>query len=76
MTLLIGTISDKHAVITADGLSRLNPRTGAGLSRYTQPDSDQALVPEKLRLRLPEQPPPRIKSAQNCQIAAMKTGEM
>ncbi len=31
MTLLIGTVSDKHAVITADGLSRVNPITGAGV---------------------------------------------
>jgi hypothetical protein len=31
MTLLIGTISDKQAVITADGLSRVNPVTGAGV---------------------------------------------
>jgi hypothetical protein len=31
MTLLIGTISDNHAVITADGLSRVNPTTGAGV---------------------------------------------
>lgn len=29
MTLLIGTVSEKHAVITADGLSRLNQITGA-----------------------------------------------
>ena len=35
MTLLIGTISDKHAVITADGLSRVNPTTGAGLGLDT-----------------------------------------
>ena len=31
MTLLIGTISDKHVVITADGLSRVNPTTSAGV---------------------------------------------
>ena len=31
MTLLIGTISDKCAVITADGLSRANETTGQGL---------------------------------------------
>jgi hypothetical protein len=35
MTLLIGTISDKHAVITADGLSRVNPITGAGMGSET-----------------------------------------
>ena len=31
MTLLIGTISKSHIVITADGLSRVNPTTGAGI---------------------------------------------
>ena len=35
MTLLIGTISDRHAVITADGLSRVNPTTGAGVGSDT-----------------------------------------
>lgn len=30
MTLLIGTMSKKHIVITTDGLSRVNPITGAG----------------------------------------------
>jgi hypothetical protein len=35
MTLLIGTVSDKHAVITADGLSRVNPVTGAGVGSDT-----------------------------------------
>ena len=33
MTLLIGTISNKHVVITADGLSRVNSTTGAGISK-------------------------------------------
>lgn len=31
MTLLIGTISNTNIVITADGLSRANPTTGAGI---------------------------------------------
>ncbi len=35
MTLLIGTISKRHIVITADGLSRVNPTTGAGISSDT-----------------------------------------
>jgi hypothetical protein len=35
MTLLIGTVSDKHAVITADGLSRVNPVTGTGVGSET-----------------------------------------
>jgi transposase len=32
------------------------------LSRYTQPDADQKILLEKLRLQLPDQPPPRITS--------------
>jgi hypothetical protein len=35
MTLLIGTVSDKHAVITADGLSRVNLITGEGVGSDT-----------------------------------------
>jgi len=31
MTLLIGTISKSHIVITADGLSRVNPTSGVGI---------------------------------------------
>jgi hypothetical protein len=31
MTLLIGTIAKKNIVLTADGLSRANPITGAGI---------------------------------------------
>ena len=31
MTLLIGTTSRRHVVITADGLSRVNPTTGEGV---------------------------------------------
>ena len=34
------------------------------LTRYTQPEPDQQLVLEKLKLKLPEQPPPRITTAQ------------
>jgi len=34
------------------------------LTRYTQPEKDQQLLLEKLRLELPEQPPPRITAAQ------------
>jgi len=37
MTLLIGTISNKHLIITADGLSHVNPKTGAGVSSDTFP---------------------------------------
>lgn len=41
MTLLIGTISKKNIVITADGLSRPNPVTGAGIVT----DSFQKIFP-------------------------------
>jgi len=46
------------------------------MSRYTQPESDQQLILEKLRLRLPVQPPPRIKSESTTAINATKTAEM
>ena len=32
------------------------------LSRYTEPESDQALLLQMLKLRLPGQPPPKIMS--------------
>lgn len=32
------------------------------LSRYTEPEADQALLLRQLKLRLPDQPPPRIVS--------------
>jgi transposase len=34
------------------------------LSRYTQPETDQKILLEKLKLTLPEQPPPKITAAQ------------
>lgn len=34
------------------------------LTRYTQPEADQRLLLEKLKLKLPEQPPPKITAAQ------------
>jgi transposase len=34
------------------------------LTRYTQPEPDQRLLLEKLKLKLPEQPPPKITPAQ------------
>jgi len=34
------------------------------LSRYTQPEADHRMMLDKLRLRLPEQPPPKITGAQ------------
>ena len=33
------------------------------LSRYTEPEPDQQLLPGRLRLQLPAQPPPRITAA-------------
>jgi transposase len=39
------------------------------LSRYTEPEPEQQLLLERLRLRLPEQPPPRITSHLQAQIA-------
>ena len=41
MTLLIGTVSKSNVVLTADGLSRVNPNTGAGIST----DSFQKIFP-------------------------------
>jgi hypothetical protein len=34
------------------------------LSRYTQPEKDLQLLLDRLKLTLPEQPPPRISSTQ------------
>ena len=34
------------------------------LPRYTQPDADQRLLLQRLKLTLPEQPPPRIQANQ------------
>ncbi len=41
---------------------RLNRTDGRTLilSRYTQPEADQKILLEKLKLQLPDQPPPRI----------------
>jgi hypothetical protein len=39
------------------------------LTRYTQPEPEQRLLLEKLKLRLPEQPPPKITAGQ---VAASK----
>jgi transposase len=46
------------------------------MSRYTQPESDQALILRKLHLQLPAQPPPRIKSQRSDPLAATETAEM
>jgi hypothetical protein len=34
------------------------------LSRYTQPEAEQRMLLEQLRLRLPQQPPPKITAKQ------------
>jgi len=39
------------------------------LSRYTEPEKDQQLLLQQLRLQLPQQPPPRITSADSAQSA-------
>jgi len=39
------------------------------LSRYTEPEKDQKLLLQQLRLQLPEQPPPRITSEFSVQTA-------
>lgn len=39
------------------------------LSRYTEPEKDQQLLLQQLRMQLPEQPPPRITSELSAQTA-------
>ena len=34
------------------------------LTRFTQPENDVAMILQRLRLALPDQPPPRITAAQ------------
>jgi hypothetical protein len=43
------------------------------LSRYTEPDKDQQLLLQQLKLQLPPQPPPRICSTQDAQHAVKAT---
>jgi len=40
------------------------------LSRYTQPDRDQALLLQRLHLALPDQPPPKISALAQTTLAA------
>jgi len=40
------------------------------LSRYTQPDPDQALLLQRLHLALPDQPPPKISAPAEAALAA------
>jgi transposase len=46
------------------------------MSRYTQPDIDHQLVLQKLRMRLPDQPPPRIKRAEGAKSEITKSAKM
>ena len=46
------------------------------MSRYTQPEAEQAVVLQKLRLELPKQPPPRIRSGWSDSQTAATTVEM
>jgi hypothetical protein len=39
------------------------------LSRYTEPEPEQQILLDRLHLRRPEQPPPRISSNLQTQIA-------
>ena len=39
------------------------------LSRYTEPEKDQLLLLNQLKLQLPAQPPPKITSLNNRQVA-------
>jgi hypothetical protein len=63
--LTAGAVLEKLATIqmldiwfpTADGRWLVMPR-------YTEPEADQALLLHKLKLTLPQQPPPRIKSVE------------
>jgi hypothetical protein len=41
------------------------------LSRYTQPQADLQLLPARLKLHLPAQPPPRITAAAGPKEATM-----
>jgi len=40
------------------------------MPRYIEPEADQQLVPDKLNLRLPPQPPPRIRGGEAILPAA------
>jgi hypothetical protein len=70
--LTAGAVLEKLATIqmldvwfpTTDGRWLVMPR-------YTEPELDQALVLHKLKLRLPQQPPPRIKSSQQVEPEAL-----
>ena len=46
------------------------------LRRHTRPEPDVAMLLDRMRLRLPEQPPPRITAAQATPAAVVKTSRL
>jgi len=70
--LTAGAVLEKLATIqmldvwfpTTDGRWLVMPR-------YTEPEADQALLLHKLKLSLPQQPPPRIKSGLEAEAVAL-----
>ena len=70
--LTAGAVLEKLATIqmldvwfpTTDGRWLVMPR-------YTEPEADQALLLHKLKLSLPQQPPPRIKSGRAAEAVAL-----
>jgi len=39
------------------------------LSRYTEPEADQSILPQQLKMHLPAQPPPRITATEGSRSA-------
>jgi hypothetical protein len=70
LEVLAPGLTPKAALETLAGIQMLDvslPTTDGRtlvLPRYTQPEPEQALLLQRLRLRLPKQPPPRIRVAQ------------
>ena len=48
--------------MTIDRIDPTTDRRWLVLPRFTQPEADQAILLHKLKLELPQQPPPRIKA--------------
>jgi hypothetical protein len=42
------------------------------MPRHTEPEPDQALLLDQLKLTLPQQPPPRIKQAESTPPVALR----
>jgi len=72
LEVLAPGLTPKAALETLAGIQMLDvslPTTDGRtlvLPRYTQPEPEQALLLQRLRLRLPKQPPPRIRVTQVC----------